>query len=283
MPTIPAAVITTLLLCWPALLAFGVAAAVGWATRVKSAPKAARKGVQKGAQKAASKWGRAGASLACLAGWAALVPVTGWRGAVLVPGLGAGMLLIPALGVATIEALLVWRAGRNERWLGFAATALVGWWLARTAAVPGDFWRVWIVTGLLVAAVAWIVRQQATRGLALALALWGGMLVVGFPIGWVSIAAVLAAVWAGLVATGGGAAVPSALVAAVLAGADLARGRAARGHVDGADLVCLLALAAPVVAALVQPRFGKRVAVLAPLAGAAVAVALAWGLRRVVL
>ena len=290
MPTIPANLITTLLLYWPALFALGVAAAIGWVSRGKSASKAAQKGLQKGAHKGAQKgaqrgflkWGRTGMSLVCLVGWAALEPVASWRGAALSPGLGAGMLLVPAAGVAVIEALQVWRAGRNERWLGFAATALVGWWLARMAAVPGEFWRVSIVIGLLVAVVASVVRQQPIRGLALSLALWGGMLVVGFPIGWVLTAAVLAAVWAGLVAVRSAATVPSALVAAVLAGADLARGRAARGHVDGADLVCLLALGAAIVAALVQPWLGKRTTVLASLAGAGAAVALAWGLRRVV-
>lgn len=292
MPTIPANLTATILFYWPALLALVVAAAIGWASRGKSAPKGAHKGAQKGIQKGAQKgflkwgrtgWRRTGASLACLAGWAALEPVAGWRGAALSPGFGAGMLLVPAAGVAAIEALQVWRAGRNERWLGFAATALVGWWLARSAAVAGEFWRVWIVIGLLVAVVAWVVRQQPMRGVALSLALWGGMLVVGFPIGWLLTAAVLAAASAGLLASGSVAAIPSALVAAVLAGADLARGRATRGHLDGADFVCLLALAAPLVAALVQPRLGKRVAILAPLVGAAVAVALAWGLRRVVL
>ena len=291
MPTIPASLTATILLYWPALLALVVAAAIGWASRGKSAPKGApkggpkgaQKGIQKGAQKGFLKWGRTGASLACLAGWAALEPVAGWRGAALSPGFGAGMLLVPAAGVAAIEALQVWRAGRNERWLGFAATALVGWWLARSAAVAGEFWRVWIVIGLLVAVVAWVVRQQPMRGVALSLALWGGMLVVGFPIGWLLTAAVLAAASAGLLASGSAAAIPSALVAAVLAGADLARGRSTRGHLDGADIVCLLALVAPLVAALVQPRLGKRVAILAPLVGAAVAVALAWGLRRVVL
>lgn len=287
MPTILASLAATMLPYWPALLTLCVASAVGWASRKKTAPKQAQRGVQKGVQKNAQrgfvKWGRTGAALACLAGWAALEPVAGWRGAALWPGFGAGMLLVPAAGVAAIEALQAWRAGRNERWLGFAATALVGWWLARVAAVPGEFWRVWIVVGLLVAVVAWVLRQQPMRGLALSLALWGGMLVAGFPTGWVLTAAVLAAASTGLVATGSAAAIPSALVSAVLAGADLARGRATRGHLDAADFVCLLALAAPLVAALVQPRLGKRAAVLAPLAGAAVAVSLAWGLRRVVL
>ncbi len=267
MPTILATLIATLLPYWPALLAFGAATAIGWASRGK---------VTQG-------WGRTGLSLVCLAGWAALEPVLRWRGAALSPGLGAGMLLIPAAGVAVIEALLAWRAGRNARWLGFAAAAFAGWWLAHIASVPGEFWRVWIVTGLSVAVVAWVVRQQPMRGLALSLALWGGMLVLGFPGGWILSAAVMAAVWGGSLVAGSAAAVPSALVAAMLAGADLARGRIARGHVDGADLVCLLALVAPVVAAVVQPRLGRRIAILAPLAGAAAAVALAWGLRRVVL
>lgn len=267
MPPIPDSLSLTLMLYWPALVALAAAAGIGWLCRYKG-----RQG-----------WVRAGMSLACLAGWAALEPVSRWHGAALSPGLGAGMLLVPAAGVAAIEALLVWRAGRNARWLGFAAAAFVGWWLARIAAVPGEFWRVWIVAGLLVAVVAWVVRQQPMRGLALALALWGGMLVIGFPAGWVVAAAVLAAAWTGLLAVRAAAAVPSALAAAVLAGADLARGRATRGHLDGADLVCLLALVAPLLAAAVQSRLGKRAAVLAPILGAAMVVALAWGVRRIVL
>lgn len=266
MPPIPASLSMTIFLYWPALLALGVAVGIGWACRGKGR----------------QSWARTGLSLACLVGWAALEPVARLRGAALLPGLGAGLLLVPAAGVAAIEALSVWRAGRNARWLGFAAAAFVGWWLARIAAVPGEFWRVWIVAGLLVAVVAWVLRQQPMRGLALALALWGGMLVVGFPAGWVVAAAVLTAAWAGALAVGTAASVPSTLVASVLAGADLARGRAARGHIDGADLVCLLALTAPVLAAAVQSRLGKRGAVLAPIVGAAGAVALAWGARRVV-
>lgn len=263
MLSIPASLSTTLFSYGPALLSLGLAAAASWFCRGKGR----------------QNWLRVGMSATCLAGWVALEPLSRLRGAVLSPGLGAGVLLVPAAGVVAIEAVLAWRAGRNSRWLGFAAAALVGWWLARIAAVPGEFWRVWILVGLLVAVVAWVVQQQPSRALALAVALWGGTVVTGFPIGWMVAAAVLAATCAGLSAAGASVTVPSALVAAVLAGVDLARGRAARGHVDGADLVCLLALAAPFLAGGMQKRLGPQAAAVA---AAAVAVGLAWALRRVV-
>lgn len=266
MPQLPASISSTVFPYWPALLVLALSAGIGWTTR-----------------KRGQVWGRTFVSMACLVGWAALEPVSRLHAAASSPGLGTGLLLVPAVGVAVIEALLAWRAGRNARWLGFAAAAFVGWWLARVAAVPGEFWRIWIVSGVLVAVVAWVLRQQPMRGVALSLALWGGMVAIGFPAGWVIAASVLTAAWVGLMATGSAGAVPSAVVAAVLAGADLARGRASRGHIDGADIVCLLALAAPILAMAMQSRLGKRGAAIAPVLGAMVAVALGWGLRRVVL
>ncbi len=221
-------------------------------------------------------------SLACLVGWAALEPLTRLRGVALSPSAGPGLLIVPAVALVVIEAIRLWRAGRNERWLSVLAALVAGWWLGRVAALPAEFWRVSIVTAVLVGVVAWVVRGQAMRATAVALALWGGAVVAGFPLGWVVASAVLAAVAAGVVAFGAEAAVPSALIAATVAGADLARGRLPRGHLDAADLVCLLALAAPFLAAAAEVRLGKRWRLLAPALGAACVVALGWGVRRAV-
>ena len=251
----------------PALLALVAALAAAWSCRAKGG----------------QAWRRTAVSLACLLGWASIEPLARLRGIALSRTIGPGMLIVPAAAVMGIEALRVWRAGRNERWLSTAAALITGWWLARAAAGPGEFWRVAIVVALLVWLVAWVVRGQAMRGVALGLALWGGALVAGFPMGWVVASAVLAAVTVGVAALGAEAAVPSALMAATVAGADLARGSLPRGRLDGADLVCLLAVAAPVLAALAEGRLGKKWRLLAPALGAAVAVALGWGLRRVVL
>ena len=222
-------------------------------------------------------------SLACLLGWAALEPVARLRGVALSPSSRGGH-ADPAGGSAltVIEAMRVWRGGRNERWLSVAAALVTGWWLARAAAGPGEFWRVGLLIAALVWVVAWTVREQAMRGLAVALALWGGAVVAGFATGWVVASAVLAAVAAGVLALGAEAAVPSALIAATVAGADLARGRLPRGRFDAADLVCLLALAAPFLAAFAEKRLSKQWRMLAPALGAAGAVALGWGVRRAV-
>lgn len=266
MPPIPHSLPTILVAYGPALLALAGSSAAAWACRAKGR----------------RPWLRTAAALACLLGWAALEPVARWRSA-LSPAVGPAMLLVPAAAAAALEAVRAWRGGSNDRLISVAAAGVVGWWLARVAASAGEFWRVWIITAALVWFVSWAVRQQAMRGLALALALWGGAVVAGFPAGWVVAAAVLAAAWAGLLALGAEAAVPSALVVAMLAGAELARGRPSRGHIDAADLVCLLALTAPFLAGAAHARLGKRWGVLAPALGAAGAVLLAWGIRRAVL
>ncbi len=266
MVPIPHGVPASLVPYGPALLALAASLAAAWACRAKGR----------------QAWRRFAVSLACLLGWAALEPVTRLREIALSPVIGPGMLLVPAAAVAAIEVIRVWRGGRNERWLSVGAALVTGWWLARVAAAPGEFWRVGVVVAVLVGGVAWAVRGQTMRGAALALALWGGAVVAGFPLGWVVASAVLAAAWAGLLVLRAEAAVPSALVAATVAGADLARGRLARGHIDAADLVCLLALGAPVLAAAAEARLAKRWRMLAPALGAAGAVAVGWGLRRAV-
>ena len=257
---------TSLVSYGPALLAFTASFATGWLFRAKGR----------------QVWRRTAMALACLLGWAALEPLTRLRLVALSPSIGPGMLVVPAAALVAIEAIRVWRAGHNERWLSVAAALVTGWWLGRVAALPAEFWRVCIVVAMLVWVVAWVVRGQAMRAAAVALALWGGAVVAGFPLGWIVASAVLAVVAAGVLALGVEAAVPSALIAASVAGADLARGRLPRGHLDAADLVCLLTLIAPFLAASAEGRLGKRWHLLAPVLGAACVVAVGWAIRRAV-
>ncbi|MDT7950342.1 MAG: hypothetical protein RQ966_02455 [Acetobacteraceae bacterium] len=248
----------------PALLVLVAALAGGWFCRGKRH----------------RAWLRVAMALAGLLGWAAITPFGRLRGAALSPSFGPDMLIVPAALVVGIEALLVWRGGRHERWAAVASALGVGWWLARVGAGPGEFWRVWVVVAMLAGSVAFVVRRDTRRGAALALALWGGAYVAGWPASWVAAAAVLAAPWLALLVLRAEAAMPTALVAATLASADLARGRLPRGHFGAADLVCLLALAAPFVAGWAETRLGRRWAGVAPALGAAGVVAAGWGLRR---
>lgn len=248
----------------PALLASIASLAAAWFCRAKGR----------------QAWRRTAVSLACLLGWAALEPLTRLRGVALAPSSGPALLIVPAAALVAIEAIRVWRGGRNDRWLSVAAALFTGWWLARAAAPAGEFWRVCAVVAALVGVVAWALRGQAMRGAATALALWGGALAAGLPTGWTVASAVLAAVAVAVFALGAEAAIPSALIAGALAGTDLARGRLSRGHIDAIDLVCGLALTAPFLAAAAERRLGIRWRMLAPVLGAAGAVAVGWGLRR---
>jgi len=84
----------------------------------------------------------------------------------------------------------------------------------------------------------------------------------------------------------GGGVLPAAVVAAVVAGADLAAGRLVRGGLNAVDLACLAACGAPWAAHLVTARLGKRLGRAGPLvaavAGAAVAVGCAWLAARLI-
>lgn len=266
MVPIPHGVPASLVPYGPALLALAASLVFGWLCRAKGR----------------QAWRRPVMSLACLLGWAALEPLTRLRAAAFSPPTGPAMLIVPGVALVLIEAVRVWRGGRNDRWLSVAAALVTGWWLARVSAPPAEFWRDCIVVAALVWVVAWAVRGQATRGAAIGLALWGGVVVAGLPTGWGVAAAVLAWVAGGLLAFGTEAAVPSALIAATVASVDLARGRLPRGHVDAVDVVCLLALAAPFLAAAAEARLGKRWRLLAPALGAAGAVVVGWGVRRAV-
>lgn len=235
-----------------------------------------------GRQKKRQGWVVSGLSLACLLGWAALEPLGRLRVAALMPSIGPAMLIVPAAGVLAVELVRRWRGGRNDRWLSVIAAGGVGWWLARVTAGPAEVWRVGIITAALVGLIAWSVRRQPGRSLALALAVCGGLVVTGFPGPWIVAAAVLVAACAGPLALRVPAVLPSAIVAALVAGADLARGRLARGHVNTTDIACLFAVAAPLLVGIIEKRLGKRWILLAPVLAAAVVVVLAWGARRFV-
>ena len=227
-------------------------------------------------------WWRPGLSLACLVGWAALEPLGRLRAAALTPPVGPAMLIVAALGVVVVEGIRRWRAGRNDRLLSVVAAGWVGWWVARVAAGPAEFWRVGIITAGLSGVVAIIVRQEPGRALALVVALWGGLVVSGVAVPWCVAMAVLAVAGAGAWAAGVPAAVPSALFAAGIAGVELANGRLARGHLGAVDYVCLLALAASVLTGLLAPRLGKKRRGLAPILAAAGSVAASWAVHRLV-
>ncbi len=235
--------------------------------------------------KARQGWVPAMAAGAALVSWALLLPAAGVLRAALSPRSGPEMLLMPA--GASVLAMSVWPAGRG--WLGRAVLVLLavfaGWWLAQTPAGRVEFWRVGFAITVLALAFPWLLAARPARGLACGLALWGGLVVAGAAPGWIGAALAGAAVWAGLLAAGQGAALPASAMAALVGGADLVAGRLVRGGLDGADLACVGALAAPLVAGSVQGRIGKRAGPAGPVAaaavGAACGVAGAWVLGRV--
>jgi len=244
----------------PPLVALGVALVlglIGWAA---------------GARWLATTAGAAGA----LAGWVALLPLATALRAVLAPRAMADFLLLPAVAVVLAGLAAPWLRGRAERWAPVALAVLVGWWLAGSAPARPEFWRVWLAVGL----AAWLLARGAGQGapggggrvLAAALALWGGLLVVGAPPVW--IAAALVAVAAALAAWPLGGALPPLLVASVAAASDLGTGRLVRAGLNAADLACLLAFGAPWLARWTGMRSGKRLG----RAGPAVAVVASAGL-----
>ncbi len=251
----------------PALLALAVAAASVALCRGKTR----------------AAWGRVGLAVAAAVGWAALQQPGRLWGVALAPSLAPSLLLVPAAGIAAVEALRVWRRGRNDRWLSVLAAFSVGGWLARNTAGPDEWWRVAIVAAVLAGLVAAVVRGQAGRALAIPLALWGGLEATGLGAGWAPAAAVAAACCAAPLVVRGAALLPSATLAALIAALDLSRGRLARGRFDAVDLVCLLALVAPLLIGLIEPRLPKKARLMAPVFAAAIVAGVAWGLRRTVL
>lgn len=269
MPPIPHSVAALLSAYAAPLLAFAVALAGSLLFRTKTR----------------GSWLPAIAALAALAGWALLVPVSNLAQAGLSPRGGPAVLLAPAVAAVIGVGLAAWRGGKLGRWMPVLLALFAGWWLARASAGRTEFWRAWFVVALLAGALSRAIAGQPARGLACALALWGGLVLASAPPVWIAAALVAAFVWAGLLLSGSGAALPSAAMAALIGGADLAGGRLVRGRLDGTDLACLLAVLAPLLAGVAEARIGRRWgrfgAVLAAVAGAAAAVALMWLLRRV--
>jgi len=77
---------------------------------------------------------------------------------------------------------------------------------------------------------------------------------------------------------------PAAAMAGLIGAAELGGGRLLRGRVNVVDVVCVLALAAPVVARMIEGRLGKRLGrfggAVGACAGAAVVVGVEWVVRR---
>lgn len=230
-------------------------------------------------------WLPAVGAMAALAGWA-LAARAALHG-VFAPRTGPEVLLLPAAAGTVGLALAVWWPGRLARWLPGLLALFTGWWLAHAGAGRTDFWRVWVG----VAALAWVLARavagQGARGLASTLALWGGLGLVNAPAGWIAAALVGAGTYAGLLAAGPGAALPSALLAALVAGGELGSGRLLRAGLVGPDLACLGAVAAPLLAGGMTARIGKRFGRGGPLVAAAAAAALVvlcvWLARRILL
>ena len=234
--------------------------------------------------KARAAWLPATAALAALAGWALLLPASRLVRAGLTPNAGPAVLLAPAAACVVGAGLVAWRGGRLGRWAPALLAVFAGWWLARASAGRTEFWRVWFAVVLVAAALSRVIAGQPARGLACALALWGGLVLASAPTVWIAAALVAVFVWAGLLLSGSGGALPSAVLAALIGGADLAAGRLVRARLDGVDLACLLAIAAPLLAGAAEARIGRRWGrfgpVLASVAGASAAVAAMWLLQR---
>ncbi len=242
-------------------------------------------------RRARAAWLPAVTAASVLAGWAVLVPGGGWARVASAPRLGPEVLVGVAAACVLAAGYAAWRGGRMSRWLAVGLAGLAGWWLARAGAGAGDFWRVLFGVAGLTWVVSRVVCGQAAGGLACALALWGGLALAGSTMvgpalvgpALVGPALVAAGAWAGLVLVPG-AGLPAAAMAGLIGAAELGGGRLLRGRVDVVDVVCVLALAAPVVARMIEGRLGKRLGrfggAVAACAGAAVVVGVDWVVRR---
>lgn len=233
----------------------------------------------------ATRWGLpvgAAGAAALLVGWAALMPSSIRRA--LWPSATPAFLVLPALVAVLLGVARPMLGARLERWSPAGLAVFVGWWLAWTPAGHGEFWRVWLAVGLLAWLLSRSMAQQAVRGLAAALALWGGLVAVGAEPVWIGAALVAVAAAAGLLVAGPGAVLPPALLAGLAAAPVLGAGRLVRAGLNGIDCAALAACAAPLLAAGLLPRVGKRFGRFGPvvtaLAGATLAVGLAWGAAR---
>lgn len=220
-------------------------------------------------------------ALAALLGWAVVAHPTGFGRTAIRSG--PGLLLVPGAAALVLAVVAAWAGGRLRRWGPVLAVVIAGWWLADATAGRAEFWRVWFAVGALGWLLSRASAEEPGRGLAGAAALWGGLALTGAPAGWTAAALVGAAAWAGLAAAGAGAFVPAAAMAALVAGSDLALGRIRRGGLNAADLACIAAVLAPLLAGVLAPRMrrlGAAGPVLAGLGAAATAAGAVWVVHR---
>lgn len=220
--------------------------------------------------------------LAVAVGWAAVLLPAGWR-IVLQPRTVAEHLALPALAAVTVAVLLPYARGRWAAVLPVLLAVGGGWWLAGSPAGRPEFWRVWAFAAVLAWGLARMVGPDAAKAASAALALWGGLFVVGAPIVWQAIASVLAAAAAVLLA--GRPPPPVAalaiLVATAAAAASLGAGRLVRGQLGAVDAACIAALAAPLLVPMLVRRMG-RAGWLAPFLAACAVAVVAWAAARIV-
>ena len=219
-------------------------------------------------------WAGLPGAVAALLGWAAMLPpALAWRAA-LWPRTMPEHLLVPALAIAALAAIGPRLRGRLAWWAPVAAAGLAGWWLAGSPAGRPEFWRVWVSAAVLAWVAVRVVAGQARRAWTIAAASVGGLWAAGAPSVLGIAALVLAAAWTGPALLNARSRLPPALtVAVLLAMADLAVGRLPEGGINGADIACVAALAAPALSGVLERRLGRRFRRLGPapaMAGAAV-------------
>ena len=198
-----------------------------------------------------------------LAGWAALLPLALAGQALVRPRTVPEHLMLPALAAVVLAASAPGLRGRLGRWAPVAAVALAGWWLAGLPPGRSEFWRAWAAFAVMTWVLVRLCAGQAARAWAAALAGCGGLAALGTPAALTLPGLVLAVALAPAALLGERSrVVPALLVAAYVMAGDLGVGRVPRGGLNGADLACLGALAAPALAALLERRMapsGRRV------------------------
>ena len=236
-------------------------------------------------------WLPVAASIAAAVGW---LLVTHPLRAVLWPRSSSDYLVMPAFAMLAAVLLGVWTGtgAARGRWAMIAAVLFGSWWLAGLVGRL-EFWRAWVVTALAAAALHWLGAGAPRRAAAAALTLWGGLVLAGAPMTLTAASLVLVAVAAGLTISGtvtSGAAftgatvtsgaVPPVLLAFGIAAAALGTGRLLRGGTGLVALVCVAAIAAPGLMALVERGLGRRLGragpLIAPVLAAAGALGVAW-------
>ena len=223
-------------------------------------------------------WAGLPGALGVVAGWAALVtPALAWRSAVW-PRTPLEHLVIPALAVAVLAFAGPRLRGRLAWWVPVLVMGFGAWWLAGYPAARPQFWRVWAAGALVGWVAVRVVAGQAVRAWAAALAAWAGLAATGAPPSVTLPALVLAGAWTVPALAGTRSRLPPAFTLAVLlVAAVLALGRLPEGGVNGADLACLMALAAPVLGGLLQRRVGRGMKRFGPAPAMAAVAAMAGG------